>query len=210
MYLQELRRHAGNDPIYQDLKEVILNGFPNQKSSLPDHLKALWSVKDNLSVEDDFIVYGCRLFIPSSLRATMLSRLHDAHQGISRSQARARLTIYWPGIDRDIENFVQGCRHRQYHLPSNIKEPLISKQIPDRPFQQIAVDFGSHGSRQFLIIVDCRTNWPDIIDMGKDTTAPKLIATSRDHFCRTTVPDLLWSDGGPQFTSSKLAEFLAT
>ena len=122
----------------------------------------------------------------------MLSRLHDAHQGISRSQARARLTIYWPGIDRDIENFVQGCRHCQDHLPSNAKEPMINKPTPDRPFQQIAADFGSYGGRQFLIVVDCQTGWPDIIDMGKDTTAPNLIATLRDQFCRTAVPDLLW------------------
>ena len=208
LHLQELRRYANDDTVYRALKDTILSGFPNQKSSLPDHLKTFWSVKDNLSFEDDLIVYGCRLFIPSTLRATMLSRLHDAHQGISRSQARAHLTIYWPGIDQDIENFVQGCRFYQDHLPSNGKEPLISKPIPDRPFQQIAVDFGYYGGRQFLIIVDCMTNWPDIIDMGKDTTTPKLVAALRDHFCSTAVPDVLWSDGGPQFTSSHLPEFL--
>ena len=39
------------------------------------------------------VVSKCRLLIPTSLRATMLSRLHEAHQGIARSQARARLTI---------------------------------------------------------------------------------------------------------------------
>ena len=46
--------------------------------------------------------------------------------------------------------------------------------------------------------------------MGKDTTAQKLIDALRDQFCRTAVPVVLWSDGGPQFTSSKLASFLAT
>ena len=58
-------------------------------------------------------------------------------------------------------------------------------------------------------MVDCKTDWPDIIEMGKDTTASKLISV-RDHFCRTAAPDLLWSDGGPQFTSSQLADFLKT
>ena len=46
--------------------------------------------------------------------------------------------------------------------------------------------------------------------MGKDTTTPKLVAALRDHFCHTAVLDLLWLDGGPQFTSSHLAEFLTT
>ena len=210
LHLHELRRHAAEDQEYAALKETIKTGFPDQKASLKEPLKKFWSIKDSLSIDDDLIVYGCRLFIPHTLRATMLSRLHEAHQGISRSQARARLTLYWPGIDLDIANFVKGCRHCQDHLPSNAREPLISKAVPERPFQQIAVDFASYGGRQFLIIVDCKTNWPDIVDMGKETTAQKLTDALRDHFCRTAVPDVLWSDGGPQFTSAKLSSFLAT
>ena len=46
--------------------------------------------------------------------------------------------------------------------------------------------------------------------MGKDTTTVKLTTTLRDHFCRTAAPDLLWSDGGPQFTSHQFANFLQT
>ena len=84
----------------------------------------------------------------------------------------------------------------------------MNKPAPERPFQQIAADFGAYGGRQFLIIIDCKTGWPDIIDMGKDTTAPKLVATLRDQFCHTAALDLLWSDGGPQFTSAHLATFL--
>ena len=208
LHLQELRHHAMQDQTYQTLKTIITEGFPNQKCSLPDSVKRFWSVKDHLSIDDDLIVYGCRLLVPSTLQATMLSRLHNAHQGIARSQARARLTIYWPGIDQDIENFVGSCRHCQNHLPSNCKEPMICKQKPERPFQQIAADLASYGGKQFLIVVDCKTDWPDIVEMGNDTTAPKLAATLRDQFCRTAAPDQLWSDGGPQFTSHYLSNFL--
>ena len=38
LQLQELRRHANDDAVYRALKDTILSGFPNQKSSL--HLKA--------------------------------------------------------------------------------------------------------------------------------------------------------------------------
>lgn len=208
LHLQELRRHANEDPEYQCLKEVIQTGFPNEKNLLSQPMTKFWAMKDHLSIDDDLVVYGCRLFIPTNLRATMLSRLHEAHQGIARSQARARLTIYWPNIDQDIKNFVDGCRHCQDRLPSNAKEPLIMKPTPDRPFQQLAVDFASYGGQQFLIIVDCKTDWPDVIEMKKNTTTPKLIDALRDQFCRTAIPDILWSDEGPQFTSAKLAHFL--
>ena len=76
----------------------------------------------------------------------MLSRLHEAHQGVVRSQSQARLTVYWPGIDGD-----NVCCHCQDHLPSNAKEPLSLKGAPERPFQQIAVECASYGGRQFLI-----------------------------------------------------------
>ena len=208
LHIHELRKHSEDDREYQDLKQVITSGFPNQKSTLPEGLKKFWGIKDHLTIDDDLIVYGCHLFIPSALRATMLSRLHEAHQGVSCSQARARLTLYWPGIDKDIENYVQNCRHCQNRLPSNVKQPMINKPIPERPFQQVAADIASYAGQQFLIIVDCKTDWPDIIELGKDTTAPKLIDTLRDQFCRTAVPDLFWSDGGPQFVSSKLVDFL--
>ena len=168
LHLQELRQRVETDREYQDLKCVIQNGFPDQKGSMPDHLKKYWGVRDTISVDDDLIVHGCRLLIPLSLRPTILSRLHEAHQGVSRSQARARLTIYWPGIDLDIENFVKGCKHCQDHLPSNVKEPMVAKQLPDRPFQQIAADFAYHGGKEFLIVVDCKTDWPDIVEFGRD------------------------------------------
>ena len=104
LHLQEVRQRVETDQEYQDLKCVIQNGFPDQKGSMPDHLKKYWGVRDTLSVDDDLIVHGCRLLIPLSLRPTILSRLHEAHQGVSRSQARARLTIYWPGIDLRAHN----------------------------------------------------------------------------------------------------------
>ncbi len=88
------------------------------------------------------------------------------------------------------------------------KEPLIVKPTPDRPFQQFAVDLASYGGDQFLIMIDCKTDWPDVIEMKKHTTTPKLIDALRNQFCRTAIPDVIWSDEGPQFTSAKLAAFL--
>jgi hypothetical protein len=62
--LQELQDHSSKDQEYQDLKEV---GFPPNQGSLPQPLQKFWSVKDNLTINDGLIVYGCRLLIPKSL-----------------------------------------------------------------------------------------------------------------------------------------------
>ena len=77
----------------------------------------------------------------------------------------------------------------QTHLPSHPPEP-------SRPFQELAVDFCSYAGREFLIMVDCFTDWPDIVYMGSNTTTPRLIAALKAYN--------VWSDQGPQNCSGTL------
>ena len=99
------------------------------------------------------------------------------------------------------------CKKCQDMLPANAKEPLISKCKPTRPFQEVAADFCCYGGQNYLILVDCFTDWPDIIPMGNNTTAMHLIKVMRQSFCHTAIPDVLWSDGGPQFTAKCFQDF---
>ena len=134
--LQDLRKYAAEDDEYQQLKAVILRGFPDHRSDLPDSCKQYWQVRHSLTVDDNLIVYGCCLLIPTRMRRDMLSQLHESHQGMVRTKQQARLTIYWPGLDNDIDNLVSQCKQCQTHLPSHPKEPLINKPRPTRPFQR--------------------------------------------------------------------------
>ena len=91
---------------------------------------------------------------PTKLCPEILTQLHESHQGSVRTKQRARLSVYWPGIDNDIDNVILSCQQCQDHLPSNPKEPLTQKPKPDRPFQEIALDLCSHAGHAYLIIVD--------------------------------------------------------
>ena len=205
--LQELNDNAANDPDYQQLRDIILNGFPDHRHQLPESCRRFWNVREHLSIDEGLIVHGCRLLIPTAMRQKILSDLHASHQGAVRTKQRARLTVYWPGIDNDIDNIVLSCQQCQDHLPAHPKEPLVQKPKPLRPFQELAVDFCSYGGQQFLILVDCCTDWPEIIPMGHNTTTHKLVSALRQSFCRTAVPDILWSDQGPQFTAHAFRNF---
>ena len=79
--LQDLRRHAESNPAYQQLQDIITNGFPSHRSQLPEECKRYWSAREHLTVEDGLILYGCRLLIPSSMRKETLTQLHESHQG---------------------------------------------------------------------------------------------------------------------------------
>ena len=205
--LDTLRKIAKEDAEYQQLQQLILNGFPDHRSQLPDSCKRYWAARDHLTIDDDLIVHGCRLLIPISMRSQVLSTSRF-HQGSVRTKQRAHLSVYWPGIDNDIDNTILACQQCQDHLPSNSKEPIIQKPRPDRPFQEISVDLCSHAGCTYLIIVDCFTDWPAIISLDHGTTVVQVITAIRQSFCRTAIPDVVWSDGGPQFTSKLLQTLL--
>ena len=137
----------------------------------------------------------------------MLNQLHEAHQGMVRKKQRACLIIYWPGLDNDIDNMVSQSTQCQTHLPSHPKESLISKPRPARPFQETAADVCYHAGRNYLVFVDCFTDWPTVVPMGKCATSTNLITAARELFGRTAVPDVFCSDGGPQFTSHQFQDF---
>ena len=62
-------------------------------------------------------------------------------------------------------------------------------------------------SSSYIVIIDCCTDWPEIIHMCKNTTTPHLITALLDTFCRSGAPDIIWSDQAPQFMSHMFQAF---
>ena len=98
--LQNVMEAAELDRDYKQLKILITAGFSQTKANLPDCMKPFWHVLHNLTIDDDFIVFGCRLFVPAVLCACVFCSLHESLQGMTRTKERARLAVHWPGIDK--------------------------------------------------------------------------------------------------------------
>ncbi len=110
---------------------MIKDGSQSKDRDILDKIEKYWEVQQNLSVNGDLTKHGCRLFIQTSLRHSMFSRVHEARQG-DWSQQKARLT-YWPGIDQDIEKFKRGCKHPQDSLASLTSELMMPMMRPSSP-----------------------------------------------------------------------------
>ena len=204
-----MRRAVDRDEEARRLLQVVLDGFPAQKTDLPAILRPYWSVHDRLAVEDGLVVCGCRLVIPRPVRAAVLSELHASHLGKEKTKSRARLIVYWPGLDNDIENITRTCQPCQRELPSLQRETLRTHEPAERPFQHLCADFCQHAGQYFLVTVDPLSGWLTVCSVGRHATASALIREMRNIFCTTGTPEVLWTDGGPQFTSRAFAEFLA-
>lgn len=101
------------------------------------------------------------------------------------------------------------CRLSGLSKPSPIQPQRADYQQnkPSRPFQEIAGDLCYHVAQNYLILIDCCTDWPNIIPMGHDTTTSHLVNAIRWSFCCTKAPGIFWSDEEPQFKSKSFSEF---
>ena len=47
--------------------------------------------------------------VPERLQTKVLEKLHTAHPGVVRMKSITRIHVWWPGIDKKIEEVVKGC-----------------------------------------------------------------------------------------------------
>ena len=87
--LAEIQKETLNDPSLQRLKETIIIGWPNNKAKVAEDIQQYFSIRDELSVQDEIVFKGQRCIIPKSLRKTIKQTLHPSHGGIQSFLRRA-------------------------------------------------------------------------------------------------------------------------
>ena len=207
LQFHQLLAVAQADPEYQSLVTTVRNGFPGYMRFLSPSVKPYWSARHHLTVDRDIVLKGEQIVVPKALRAQVLADLHTAHQGLVRSKSRARQTVYWPNITKDIEQHVRACDTCRLRLPSQPSEPPLNDHAPQLPFESVSADLFQCQGQHFIVYVDRLTGWPCVARLGHSTTSHAVIIALRRWFPDIGVPAVLMTDGGPQFSSRKFAEF---
>ena len=153
--------------------------------------------------------YCYKLIVPKALQQEMLNKIHSSHLGINKCKARARDTLYWPGMSKQIEDMCSRCAICLEHRKSNMKEPMIPHTTPERAWSKVGTDLFYLGSRTYLIVVDYYSKFPEIMLLD-DTTSKGVITVLKSIFARHGIPDHVISDGGPQYSSNAFREFAHT
>ncbi|XP_065190755.1 uncharacterized protein LOC135821686 [Sycon ciliatum] len=205
----ELLEAARADPDYQALVHAVRHGFPTNSANADPAVKPYLTVREHLSVDSDLVLKGQRVVVPRALRSRVLQDLHAAHQGLTRAQRRARQIVFWPIISNDIANTVRSCEMCRLHAPSQCKEPfrVTEDRRPTLPFESVSADLFSCQGWEFLVYADRHTGWPCVAKLGRTASSLDIIHALRRWFADTVVPRVLTTDGGPQFSSRRFADF---
>ena len=146
----------------------MMQGWPDHIKLLPVALKPFWQLKEDLSIEHPphCITFQGRFYIPSVLRAGCLKALHQGHPGIVKMKLRAQTSIYWLGLNKEIENHVMHYEPCQVIRRSQQKESAIPMEIPSRPWQKLGVDLFLHDSSWYVIVADYYLKYPWIFQLA--------------------------------------------
>ena len=189
------------------LVRLIVDGFPEEKGSLPQTLQSYWGMRDELYVVENVPFKGKKMLVPSTLRPQVLEGLHAANQGVTGMLANARDRFFWPGLDAAVRNMRLQCRQCNEQAPSQSVEPQINTPPPDVPFQQVVADLFSLEGHTFLAYADRYSGWLEVDRLSTNSYRNVRKSLLR-WFSTFGVPEELATDGGPPFNSYEYESFL--
>ncbi|PFX20001.1 Transposon Tf2-11 polyprotein [Stylophora pistillata] len=161
------------DKLLSTVVQFVQNGWPDQ-SCLPEELLPFFYRRNELSREQDCLLWGMRVVIPDEYKSAMLSSLHEDHSGICRMKALVRSYLWWPKLDTAIEETERNCSACQEVKKGAVPAPLIPWKWPTRVWQRLHIDFAEYEGINYLLIVDAHSKWPEVY-VTQSTTAAKTI-----------------------------------
>ena len=202
--IQEIKFCQERDQVCQMITQFCQNGWP-EKHCLKGEIKKYISVKAELWIKENLLLRGNRIVVPLDLRVDILAEIHSGHQGKTKCLARARQSVWWPGINKQLEDLVDNCeeccKHR--YQPA---EPMIPSTLPDYPWQSIATDIFCWKKSTYLLAVDYFSRFIEIAKLST-TTSQDVINHLKSMFARHGIPEVVRSDNGPQYSSESFAQF---
>lgn len=202
--IKQIKELQQQDEACQLVSKYCYSSWPDKKSA-PKVVRPFLPLAAQFSVENGLLMRGSRIVIPTPLQQEILDKLHEGHQGITRCRDRARQSVWWPGLSTQLENLVTNCETccKNQHQRA---QPLVPSQLPELPWQKVGTDLFEWRNKHFLLIVDYYSRYIEIAKLSH-TTAEEVILHTKSIFARHGIPEIVFSDNGPQYTADVFEKF---
>ncbi|KAK0140295.1 hypothetical protein N1851_022770 [Merluccius polli] len=192
------------DPVCAKLISYCKTEWP-EKHALPPDLGPYWPERESLTVAGELLLRGQRIVVPHCMRQEILHDLHSGHQGIVKCRARARQSVWWPGLSVHISQMVENCSTCSQHKAEH-REPLLTTPVQDRPWQRVGTDLFFWEKKTYLLIVDYFSRYLEVAHLYV-ASSETVVAALKDVFGRHGVPETVMSDNGPQYSGAPFKAF---
>ena len=201
----EVKTMTQRDPVLSRVHSYVLRGWPNAVDS---SFNPYSSRRHELSVCYGCVLWGSRVIISKAGRQVILDELHVSHQGASRMKERARMVVWWPNMDKQIEALASCCIACQTSRNLPPVAPLHPWSFPNSAWSRLHMDYaGPVDNHMLLVVVDAFSKWIKVLPV-KSASSAATIKNLRTLFSTHGIPESIVSDNGSPFTSAEMKKFL--
>jgi hypothetical protein len=146
-----------------------------ERTNPPDYALDNDTLYQLIRPEDGFVPV-----VPRVYRRLILAQFHSppfvGHQGPERTHKGMRRYVYWRGMRKDVEDFIDKCDACQRHKRSYLHVPMQHQFIPPRSFQTVSMDVQGpletteFGEQYLLVIQDMLTRGVELAPMRNTDT----------------------------------------
>ena len=184
--LLEIKQAQSDDATCQNIQEYCMHRWPD-KAKLGPEEKMYLQVAADLTIQQGLLLKGSRLVIPVAMQKTILGKIHEGHQGITKCRERAKQSVWWPGLSKQIEDLVEKCDKCSKERQNRV-EPMIPSDVPERPWQTVGSDLFELNGSNYLLVVDYLSAFVEIAKVN-NTSSASIVNNLKSMFARHGIPE---------------------
>ena len=170
----------------------------------------------SFELNDEILYYKGRVCIPKlgEYRLNIMNDLHDipiaGHPGFQKTYMAVKRHYHWPGMKRDVKEYVERCLKCQVSKSEQVKNPglLQPLSVPNLKFESVSMDFivGLPKTRSnfdsIMVVVVRVTKIAHFIPTVTTVTAYRIVELfMREIFRHHGIPREIISDRDRKFVS---------
>ena len=132
----------------------------------------------------------------------MKSILHQGYLGIENCKMRARQALFWPLINKEVEDMISKCLTCLTYRNCQPSEIPIKPEIPDGPWTECAANLFRLEGHYYLLTVDYYSKFIAVENL-QNPQSETIISKCKKVFSQFGIPKELITDNDPQFSSHK-------
>lgn len=158
-----------------------------------------------------------RVLIPDSdIRLKLMIMAHcgaSGHRGRDATANQLKAFVFWPGLDKDVADFVGNCAYCKAHYSDNVKRPYgraltahARNQVLTMDFLHLALSPDAEASK-VLVLMDRLSGFTRLYPASSEN-AVAVDEAVMDWVSSYGVPSTIASDQGPAFTAERVSALL--
>ena len=200
--LNQLRVAMQEDDVLALLKQVITWGGPSNIKEVSSELQWYWTFREELTMKDELVLKGTRIVISNKKHESILKLNHESHLGLNNCKLCTMETVYWPGLNDQLEKLILNCELCLKYSQAKCNQPpnmALGHEIPVHSWTKLATDIIHFEGESYLLVVDYTGRFPIVCKLNS-MTAQHLASHFTLIFSEYGWPDTLVSDNGPCYT----------